>query len=105
MALITTYEDLFPSSTIMLQYPGNGSIAFPGSGIARLTAPNSVNCQFYYGDSNGRPPILYDRLGRMWPGGQPPRPLMLETRLSSFSGTTNLRISGLTLFTHPWSTR
>jgi hypothetical protein len=96
--ILTTYQDLFPSSTIMKQFPGNGTITIPGAGDARLIAPNSVNCQFYAGDAAGRPPILYDTLGSMWQMSQPGQALFLETKLSVFTGTTNLRIAGLALF-------
>jgi hypothetical protein len=93
-----TYEDLFPSSTIMQQSPGNGTITVPGAGDARLVAPNSVNCQFYAADVNGKPPLLYDRLSLMWQAASPGQPIYVETKLAAFTGTTNLRIAGLTIF-------
>jgi len=98
MAIIT-YEDLFPSSTIMRQAPGNGTITIPGAGDARLIAPNGANCQFYAGDMiNGKPPLLHERLSTMWQSAHPGQPIFVETKLSVFTGTTNLRIAGLTLF-------
>jgi len=99
MALITTYVDLFPSSTIMRQAPGNGTITIPGAGDARLITPNSLNCEFYAGDANGKPPLLYESLGNMWQMAQPGQPFFIETKLSVFTGTTSYRIAGLTLFT------
>lgn len=99
MAYITTYQDLFPGSTIMRQAPGNGTITVPGAGDARLIAPNGANCQFYAGDGSGRAPILYERLSTMWQSAQPAQPLFVEAKLSSFTGTTNLRIAGLSIFT------
>lgn len=98
MALILTYQDLFPSSTIMKSSAGNGSITIPGAGDARLLAPNGANCQFYAGDGAGKPPLLYEHLSTMWREDHPPQPLFFETKLSVFTGTTNLRIAGLTIF-------
>lgn len=102
MALITTYQDLFPSSTIMRQRANNGTITIPGAGDARLITPNSVNCQFYYADVAA--PLLYERLSTMWQSAHPAQPLFLETKLSVFTGTTALRIAGLTIFTTPFLT-
>lgn len=99
MANVITYQDLFPSSTIMRQAPGNGTITVPGAGDARLVAPNGANCQFYVGDASGKAPILYESLSSMWQSAQPGQPLFLEAKLSAFTGTTNLRIAGISIFT------
>lgn len=98
MANLITYQDLFPSSTIMRQAPGNGTITVPGAGDARLIAPNGANCQFYAGDASGKAPILYERLSWMWQSAHPGQPIFVETKLSVFTGTTNLRIAGLAFF-------
>lgn len=94
--------NLFDTGTTMRSHPGNGTITYPGF-YARLTAPNSANCQFYIGDGAGRPPLLYERAGALIQEAAPPQPVVFETRLAAFSGTTNLRIAGLALFTTPYT--
>jgi len=93
-------QDPFDTGTVMRSHPGNGTITYPGI-YARLTAPNNANCQFYVGDTGGKPPTLYERLSSLQAEDQPPQPVVFETRLGTFSGTTNLRIAGLALFTTP----
>jgi hypothetical protein len=99
MASVITFQDLFPSSTVMRQYAGNGVISFPGAGDARLVAPNSLNCQFAY--TNAMAPLVYERLMQMWQRATTSQPFYVETKLSYFTGTTNLRIAGLAIFTTP----
>jgi hypothetical protein len=101
MALITTYQDLFPSSTIMKQYAGNGTVSVPGAGDARLVAPNGANCN--YDQNNQSAPCLYENISQLRQLASPAMMLLVETKLSSLTGTTTQRFADLFFGTAPQS--
>jgi len=94
----TKLLDKFDTGSVLRSHSGNGTITYPGI-YARLTAPNGANCQFHY--TYSQPPLLYERLSTLRDMTQPGQPVVVETRLASFDGTTSLRIAGLALFTTP----
>lgn len=97
MALITTYQDLFPLSTTMLQHPGNGTITIPSSGDARLVCGVGATCD-WFNATPIRAPFLYKKIRDLFPTGQP---LVVETKLSYYTGTATNRIAGLCITTEP----
>lgn len=91
MGLLDVLKDDFTAGTLLEQYAGNGSFAFPGT-VAQITCPNSQSCN--YDNNEADAPVL-------WTGDFSTRsnakllPVRIETKLNSYVRTTTSTISGL----------
>lgn len=93
MGLIEVIRDDFVSGTILNQFPGNGSLVFPGA-VAQLVCPNSQNCNWDH-DHGPYAPVLWSGFDSRSKRGMPNR---IETKMNSFVRTTNLCLAGIVVF-------
>jgi len=98
MGMIEVFRDDFTAGTLLQQFTGNGSFAFPGT-VAQLTCPNSQNCTWTYDWPLA--PVLWRNLTGLGQLAQPIMPVRVQTKLNSFTRTTNSVGAGLCLFVQP----